>query len=164
MGTVFSSNQTEVSDEISRTKSNDNLGKNAPKNNKNNINVTQIPKYVEIDLNSESERCNSNQDNPKACTLDSDSADEYFGENNNHLDFFLKYASEAEITPQGYAEFTVNKIGKKGWHDTSRESIELTDEQNLQLQELINNPTNLKKDFELLCQYLKPEQFNYVGW
>ena len=161
MGTVFSSNQTEVSDEISRTKSNDNLGKNDP--NKKNINVKQIPKYVEIDLTSESES-NSNQDNPKACKLDSDSADEYFGENNNHLDFFLKYASEADITPQGYAKFTVNKIGNKGWHNTSRESIELTEEQNLQLQELINNPTNLKKDFELLCQYLKPEQFNYVGW
>ena len=85
--------------------------------------------------------------------------DNYFGKDNTkegYLSFFLTYGVIDNVTPEGYADFTLKKIGV----DDAPESVKLNDKQIRNLNYLINN----NGTFTDLCNILTPKQFGYVGW
>ncbi len=85
--------------------------------------------------------------------------DDYFGKDNTkegYLNFFLTYASDDNITPKSYAEFTLRKIGR----NNSPSNIELTNIQKDDLNYLIQN----NGTFENLCNILNTRQLEYIGW
>ena len=77
----------------------------------------------------------------------------------NYYEHFIKYGEESDITPQGYAEFSIKKIGTLKY-----KKIGLTDEQTTKLQALIDNPSTVENDFKVLCQILSKDQLGYIGW
>ena len=88
-----------------------------------------------------------------------DDNDDYFGKDNTkegYLNFFLTYASDDNITPKSYAEFTLRKIGV----DRAPNSVKLTIIQKNDLNYLIEN----NGTFNNLCNILTPRQLGYVGW
>ena len=76
--------------------------------------------------------------------------------NLENLNYFLTYASDYDITPKSYAEFTLIKIGR----DNSHNNIELTNIQKADLYCLIQN----NGTFENLCNILTINQLGYIGW
>jgi len=85
--------------------------------------------------------------------------DDYFGKENTkegYLNFFLTYASDDNITPKSYSEFTLRKIGR----NNTPNNIELTNIQKDDLHYLIQN----NGTFEDLCNILTTEQLGWVGW
>ena len=83
--------------------------------------------------------------------------DDYFGKDNTkegYLNYFLTYASDYDITPKSYAEFTLIKIGR----DNSHNNIELTNIQKADLYCLIQ-VTSLNIPLAL---HLLPVRTSYV--
>ena len=91
----------------------------------------------------------------KSADIDED----YFGKDSTkegYLNYFLTHASDDNITPKSYAEFTLRKIGV----NNTPNNIELTDIQKNDLNYLIQN----NGTFEDLCNILTPIQLGWVGW
>ena len=84
----------------------------------------------------------------------------YFGEDQSksgYLNYFLDHASEANVTPNKYAKFTLGKIGNANTPDL----IKLSKYQELKLKNIVSSPDS---SFDELCDTLTPIQLDYVGW
>jgi len=88
-----------------------------------------------------------------------DNNEDYFGKDNTkegYLNYFLTHASDDNITPKRYAEFTLRKIGV----NNTPNNIKLTNIQKNDLNYLIQN----NGTFEDLCNILTTRQLGWVGW
>tara|TARA_B100000795_G_C22523767_1_gene332383 strand:- start:93 stop:584 length:492 start_codon:yes stop_codon:yes gene_type:complete len=163
MGTTFSQEKKET---VEPTCSDQKTNVVEEEVDSSKIKVASLPKYVEIDLGDSDDITNSTSNDKCTETTDTKvnkctrSDPEQFGEEEfNYYEHFIKYGAESDITPQGYAEFAIKKIGT-----LKCKEICLTEEQTTKLQGLIDNPSTVENDFKVLCQILSKEQFGYIGW
>ena len=77
----------------------------------------------------------------------------------NIYNFFINNYIKDKFSSIQYAKKAYNKLS-----ELTVKGVALTDDQKLNLQELINNPKNDEKNFTKICSILTYGQLLWTGW
>ena len=77
----------------------------------------------------------------------------------NIYNFFINNYKKDNFSSIQYAKKAYNKLS-----ELTVKGVALTDDQKLNLQELINNPKNDEKNFTKICSILTYGQLLWTGW